>query len=88
MLWYGRWVTSYKDGDVVQFIKKCDGKIGVGVMKLPRGYFTSEWYIETKGVCLHEEDVLVVSPFEYWYRDNQDKMYDAFLENFTSDRGR
>ena len=55
------------------------GKIIIGRIKLPDGHFSDSWYVETRGARLHENDLLVVSPFDYWFRDNQDKLYDAIL---------
>lgn len=82
MLWYGRWVTSYKDNDDVQFILNENGKIGIGKIKLPDDYFTQNWFIVFKNTTLTKKDVICVSPYEHWYKDNQEKMYDAVLNNW------
>lgn len=33
MYWYGRWVTSYKSGDKVIFIDKCDKTLKIFYQK-------------------------------------------------------
>ena len=86
LCWYGRWVTSYKDGDLIQAVQSKDGKIIIGRIKLPDGHFSDSWYVETREARLHENDLLVVSPFDYWFRDNQDKLYDAILNMYMRKR--
>ena len=80
-VWYGRWVTSYVDGDVVQILLKENGKIVVGRLVLPEKHFSDSWYVATRESIITGEDILVVSPFDYWYRDNSDKLYDAYIES-------
>ena len=86
LCWYGRLVTSYKDGDLIQAVQSKDGKIIIGRIKLPDGHFSNSWYVETREARLHENDLLVVSPFDYWFRDNQDKLYDAILNMYMRKR--
>lgn len=82
MTWFGRWVTSYKDNDPVQFILKETGLIEVGVMKLPDEHFSKDWYVDSDVGKLTTKDILVLSPCEHWYKDNPESMYDSFLENW------
>ena len=63
-----------------------DGKIIIGRIKLPDSHFSDSWYVETKEARLHENDLLVVSPFDYWFRDNQDKLYDTILNMYMRKR--
>lgn len=85
MIWYGRWVSSYKDGDLVQFVKKSDGKIGIGALRLPDVHFSERYFVEDKfGKTYTNNELLVVSPFNYWYRDHSDLLYDAILNKFLN----
>lgn len=81
MVFYGRWVTSYCSGDAVQVLSKDTGKICIGQLFFSGEFMGSDWYVLTKkNDIFTKEDILVLSPFDYWYRDNSDKLYDSFLE--------
>lgn len=84
MIWYGRWVSMYKNGDVVQFIPKSDGRIHIGNLKLVGEYCTSEQVkiIDRKGIEYSTKDILIISPFSKWYKDRQDELYDSILEHY------
>ena len=53
LCWYGRLVTSYKDGDLIQAVQSKDGKIIIGRIKLPESHFSDSWYVETREARLH-----------------------------------
>lgn len=84
MIWYGRWVSMYKNGDVVQFIPKSDGKIHIGNLKIFGEYCTREQYVITdkEGIEYSPKDILIISPFSYWHRDRQDELYDIILNHY------
>ena len=84
MIIYGRWVSSYKNGDIVQFILRDCGKISIGKIDLGGDYFTSDKFrVKTKdGKVYKSSDILVISPFNSYYRNNQDDLYKVLLESY------
>ncbi|QVG64116.1 hypothetical protein Herod_00052 [Acinetobacter phage Herod] len=84
MIIYGKWVSSYRDGDLVQFIPRDCGRVLVGKLKLNSEYYNSE-----KSTIVTEEDrayrpseILVLSPYNSYYINNQDDLYDVILESY------
>ena len=86
MLWYGRWVTSYKNGDKVLFIDKCDKTLKKGILLLPEEHFTSNWLICDEDIS-YKNDVQMVCPDNVWYDTNRDRILSDFKEHKDKSNG-
>lgn len=73
-LWYGRWVSNYKDGDLVIAL------MNSGLFKHGAIYFTkgrSDFYVLSNSVKLEKGDIFAVCPDNEWYKLSKESMFEA-----------
>lgn len=85
-LWYGRWVSSYKNRDEVMFIDSDETKLLRGYLQLPSGHFTEEWYIISSG-SYYKDNVKLVCPLNRWYEDHTSNIFIAFKKHKEKNNG-
>lgn len=77
-LWYGRWISNYKDGDGVIALLN-SGEFTTGNIYFTNG--RSDFYVvlsETQVVI--KDDIYSICPNEWWYLENMDLMFEAATE--------
>ena len=86
MVWFGRWVSNYRDGDEVLAL------LNTGEFIISNIYFISgreDFYLGLSGlpVCC-KRDVFSISPSDDWYIKNTDVIFDDVTKPQKTKRSR